>query len=107
MHHNSLSDSDPEIVAERSQVVVCAIVSLREPLPLQPLAAFVRYETETVDATLYHLHSIIIPPRKIHKPPGIYHLSLTSSRIRGGAVSPLSSLSPFRTRNDVLFDVSN
>jgi hypothetical protein len=50
-------------------------VVLREPLPLHSLARFVQYDRHTVEATLYHLHSVIIPAFNIHEAPRIYHPS--------------------------------
>jgi NACHT domain len=59
----------------RFQIVVGSIVLLREPLPLSSLARFVQYEPHVVEATLYHLHSVIIPPSDLREAPRIYHPS--------------------------------
>jgi NACHT domain len=72
---NSLSESNHRYLVGRFQVVVGSIVVLREPLPLSSLARFVQYERQIVEATLYHLHSVIVPPSDIHEAPRIYHPS--------------------------------
>jgi NACHT domain len=81
---NTLSDSNRRDVLDRFQLVVGSIVLLRQPLPLHSLAHFVGFQIDTVDATLSHLRSVIIPPSNIHDAPRIYHHSfldfITDSR---------------------------
>jgi NACHT domain len=72
---NSLSPSNPRGILRRFQIVVGSLVLLREPLPLYSLARFVQYEIPIVEATLRHLHSVIVPPSNIHEAPRIYHPS--------------------------------
>jgi NACHT domain len=72
---NSLSVYDDPEILERFQIVVGSIVLLRELLSLHSLAKFVRYERYVVEASLRHLHSVIVPPSDIHEAPRIYHPS--------------------------------
>ncbi|KAF9517546.1 hypothetical protein BS47DRAFT_1389797 [Hydnum rufescens UP504] len=72
---NSLSPYNRQENVKRFQVVVGSIVLLREPLPQNSFARFVQYEGEVVEATLRHLHSVIVPPSNIHDAPRIYHPS--------------------------------
>jgi NACHT domain len=72
---NSLSRYNRRENVGRFQIVVGSMVLLREPLPLDSLARFVQYKGEVVEATLRHLHSVIIPPSNIHEAPRIYHPS--------------------------------
>ncbi|KAF9506343.1 hypothetical protein BS47DRAFT_1428372, partial [Hydnum rufescens UP504] len=71
---NLLSDSPSEAVAERFQMVVGSVVSLRQPLPLRSFACFVQCRLEDVDTALRHLRSVIIPPT-LDEAPRIYHPS--------------------------------
>ncbi|KAF9512030.1 hypothetical protein BS47DRAFT_1486515 [Hydnum rufescens UP504] len=72
---NSLSGYNDREILQWFQIVVGSIVLLREPLPLYSLANFVQYETRMVEASLRHLHSVIVPPSDIHEAPRIYHPS--------------------------------
>jgi NACHT domain len=72
---SSLSRYNRREDVKRFQIIVGSIVLLREPLPLDSLARFVRYDKEIVEAALCHLHSVIVPPNEIHEAPRIYHPS--------------------------------
>jgi hypothetical protein len=72
---NSLSNPNRGDILKRFQLVVGSIVLLREPLPLRSLAEFIPYEIHEIDAALYHLRSIIIPPSNEDEAPQIYHPS--------------------------------
>jgi hypothetical protein len=72
---NSLSLYNDQETVKRFQIVVGSIVLLRVPLPLHSLAEFVQCETRAVEASLSHLHSVIVPPSDIHDAPRIYHPS--------------------------------
>jgi NACHT domain len=73
--HNSLSDLNRGDILKRFQMVVGSIILLREPLPLRSLAKFIPYEMGGIDAALYYLRSIIIPPWGEDEAPRIYHPS--------------------------------
>jgi hypothetical protein len=56
-----LPKSDASFVLDRFQVVVDSLIVLREPLPVDALARFAKYDTDDVTAVVSHLHSVIIP----------------------------------------------
>jgi hypothetical protein len=73
--HTALPKSNPGPFLERFQAVVGSIILLRDPLPLDALARFVKYDNSRVSAVLTKLHSVIIPPLRNNEAPRIYHPS--------------------------------
>jgi hypothetical protein len=71
----TLPESNPKIVLDRFQAVVGSVILLRDPLPLDALARFVKYDDGKVSSVLSHLHSVIIPPSTSINAPRIYHPS--------------------------------
>jgi hypothetical protein len=73
--HKMLPESNPKPFLDRFQAVVGSIVLLRDPLPLDALARFVKHDDVGVSAILSQLHSVIIPPVENNDAPRIYHPS--------------------------------
>jgi hypothetical protein len=71
----TLQTFNPKVVLDRFQAVVGSIILLHDPLPLDALARFVKYDIDNVSTVLSQLHSVIIPLSRNHDVPRIYHPS--------------------------------
>ncbi|KAI0060080.1 WD40 repeat-like protein [Artomyces pyxidatus] len=69
---SDLTDDDD---IDRFHWVIGSVVLLRDPLSMDALACFTRFETEEVVNALYHLHSIILTPSAMDEAPVVYHPS--------------------------------
>jgi NACHT domain len=72
---SALPDDSEEDLILRFHWVVGSIVLLRDPLSVDSLSRFIKYDAEDVSDALYHLHSIILPPSSFEEAPRIYHPS--------------------------------
>jgi hypothetical protein len=72
---SALPEDTEEDLILRFHWVVGSIVLLRDPLSVNSLSLFIKYDAEEVSDALYHLHSIILPPSSFEEAPRIYHPS--------------------------------
>jgi hypothetical protein len=60
----TLTKYNPKFVVDRFQAVGGSIILLRNPLPLDALVRFVKYDDDNVSVILPQLQSVIIPPSR-------------------------------------------
>lgn len=72
---NALPADTEDDDIDRFHWVVGSIVLLRNPLSMDALAHFTRYDMDEVINALYHLQSIILIPSNLNEAPRIYHPS--------------------------------
>ena len=74
---SALPEDTEEDLILRFQWVVGSIVLLRDPLSINSLSRFIKYDAEEVSSALYHLHSIILEPSSFEEAPRIFHPSFS------------------------------